>query len=149
MAEGSGSGQPQAGRHRQHRHACLGYDTLADRPDSPSVESPTLVTPYDNHIGTDRLRVQQDDLRGVTVLNPVRELDLCLFGPPPEARLQGEALSPLTVEGLLRRDRLNDDELGAVTLGESECIVERTTRWAEKSTAARTRERSTMVPPKT
>ena len=107
------------------------------------------MTPYDNHIGTDRLRVQQDDLRGVTVLNPVRELDLCLFGPPPEARLQGEALSPLTVEGLLRRDRLNDDELGAVTLGESECIVERTTRWAREVDCCEDARESTMVPPRT
>ena len=90
------------------------------------------MTPYDDHVGKDRLGVQQDDLRGVAVLNPICELDLCLIGHPPKVRLQGETPSPRPVEGLVRRHRLNDGQLRAVPLGEVECIVEGTTRWGRE-----------------
>ena len=132
MAEGPAGGGPQARGDQQHRHGCLRYDTLAHRSGTQSVESSTLVTPCDDHVGKDRLRVQQDDLRGVAVLNPISERDLCLIGHPPKVRLQGETLSSRPVEGLVRRDRLNDGQLGAVHAWRGECIVEGTTRWGRE-----------------
>ena len=117
-----------APRDQQDRDGCLGRDTLGDRPHTKSVDSAALVRSHHDHVGTERTRVQQDDLRGITLLNPVLEFDVRLFGPLPKLRGQRETLTSVPAERLIQRHRVDHDEFGAVMFTERERVLEGTTR---------------------
>ena len=72
--------------------------------------------------------VQQDDLGGITLLNPVLELDVRELGLPTEPGCQRVPFTRLPAEGLIERHRLDRDQLGAVLFAECECVLERPTR---------------------
>jgi len=76
--------------------------------------------------------VQQDDLGRVAMLDAIVEADGCLVGRLLQARLEGLALGPFPVECLVRRDRLDGHEVGPVTRGERECVLEPATRGARE-----------------
>ena len=77
-----------------------------------------------DQVRTHRSLVHQDDFRGVALLNPVRESDVCLFGSPAKLRDERETLAGLPAKGLIQRDRVDHDEFGAVTFAEREGVFE-------------------------
>ena len=77
-----------------------------------------MVRPYDDHVRMKRTGVREDDLRGITLLNPVLELDIRQIGPPPKLRSQRETFTSVPAERLIQGNRLYHDEFGAVTLTE-------------------------------
>ena len=114
----------QPARDQQDRYCCLRHDSLCDRPHAKPVDPAALVRSQNDHVRTKRTRVEQDDLRGVTRLNPVREFDVRLFGPLTKFLGQRVTVTSVPAEGLIRRDRLYDDELGAVMFTERERVLE-------------------------
>ena len=76
--------------------------------------------------------MQRDDLCGITLLDPLLELDVCEVGPPPKLRGQRVTFTRVPAEGLIERHGLDHDEFGAVTLTDCECVLEGSTGWLRK-----------------
>jgi len=72
--------------------------------------------------------MQQDDLRGITLLNLLAQLNVCQVGPPPKLRCQRETFPSMPAKRLIAGHRLHHDEFGAMTLTERERVLEGTTR---------------------
>jgi hypothetical protein len=68
--------------------------------------------------------VQQHDLRGVTLLDPLRDLDVRLVGLVPERGGQGSPFAGLPAERLVRRHGVYDHEFGVVPAAERKRILE-------------------------
>jgi hypothetical protein len=80
----------EVGLHRQRRGVASNARSMVVSKEDPSSATATATwrkapvalsrgrTPDDDDVRADRRRVQEDDLRGVTVLNAVGELDLRL-----------------------------------------------------------------------
>ncbi len=115
-------------RDQQDRYRGLRDDTLGDGSDSKPVDPPALVRPEHDHVRTERTRVEEDDLRGVSSLNPVCEFDVRLFGLVPKDRRQRATVMRVPAKGLIRRDGLDHNQFGAVVLTERERVLERTAR---------------------
>src|SRR6187200_1242761 len=128
MAERRGPGCVPVPRDQESGYGCLRSDALGDRPGTESVNAAALVGSRNDHIRTQRPRVQQDDLRGITLLNPLAQLDVCHVGPPPKLRCQRETFPSMPAKRLIAGHRLHHDEFGAMTLTERERVLEGTTR---------------------
>ena len=68
--------------------------------------------------------MRQDDLRGITLLNPRPEHDICEVGPAPKLRCQRETFTSVPARRLIERHRLHHDEFRAMTLTERERVLE-------------------------
>ena len=68
--------------------------------------------------------MRQDDRCGITLLNPVHELDIREIGPAPKLRCQRETFTSVPAKRLIERHRLHHDEFRAMTLTERERVLE-------------------------
>jgi len=75
-----------------------------------------------------RTGVPEDDRGGITLLNPVLELDIRQIGSPPKPRYRRETFTSAPAKRLIQGNRLYHDEFGGVTLTERERVLESTTR---------------------
>lgn len=85
--------------------------------------------------------MQQDDLRWITLLNPILEFDVSLSGPVPKLCGQRETLTSVPAKALIPRDRVDHNEFGAAMFTERKRILESTTPPASRSRLLREREK--------
>ena len=128
MAERRGPGRVPAPRDQESGYGCLGSDALGDRPGAESVNAAALVRSHNDHVRTERTRVQQDDLRGITLLNPVRNSTFASSALRRSFAVNVRRSRSVPAKRLIGGHRLHHDEFRAMTLTERERVLEGTTR---------------------